>query len=862
MTVYANGRNVLETPGCPGFAGIVYPAPYPSGYPLLRFGEDLDNMPEVRGKFNGSVSDVRLFARNLGAPSVSLASGEAPANVLILPGTKGSAVTRPFMVLEHEGELLGSVVQADEKFKRAAATARIDLTADHLVVRVKCPVPVGMFVKEDATSAWRGDSVEFFVRPDLSRTTYFQYAVNAAGVNGAYRYTAAGARDDAWKSAFHAKARKVKDGLFVELSIPLPELFPSGLKEGDVFTVNFTRSGQTAGGASTWVPVGRDFHNPEKFGRVIVGARAYFERELAARDATKAAEAFAAVKKAIREHGDEPSAFAGIESLLANLDQAVLKAAMTGKGVVLFHPKDPWGNRLQVDSTTRLVREIRMDVPRNGKAWYPLAVGNLTDGDYLGQIKVVEGDWAHHFNTTKPSADGVARRFRFLKALAVGDSSGNVLLDPLVELPLGTVLEVGAHRNVPIWAEVDTHGMTAGVYRATLVLKKGSAGFSTETASVTVRVRNVDAETVPTDRAGYTYLHERACKSPTMIRALSERGFNVIYTGIPGDWVLKIFPTLDADGNLVPGDMRDLDDEIDAVIATGIPRERVKLWMWLDVGPARYRRNGQPIAFASSDWVKVMQGFLRQLREHLSEKYQIGPERVYLYTIDEPGGDIDDPSRKSGLAKAYFAGKTIKAAEPRFQTFVNPHWFERGTLQQMRHVLDRLAECYDVLEFYRPHLTPEQLAIVKEYAPKLKEIWTYSIIGRPTSPVVYRRDVWMNFRDGFSEFATYWHMDHLAGGDGFDDTDANRAGSSDKMDWGSLYVDYDQEKVVSSRRQLASDMGFEDAKLVKVARYLLKDGSASELESAIRSAADKGTMPDMDRARLRLFELIENATCK
>ena len=133
-----------------------------------------------------------------------------------------------------------------------------------------------------------------------------------------------------------------------------------------------------------------------------------------------------------------------------------------------------------------------------------------------------------------------------------------------------------------------------------------------------------------------------------------------------------------------------------------------------------------------------------------------------------------------------------------------------------------------------------------------REVWTYSILTKETSAVKYRRDTWENLRDGYREIATFWHMDSCAGGDNFDSTDG-KDGHFD--DYATFYVDWDHGTSLLSRRQLAADMAFEEARLVLLlrARHANDPERLARIEAIVKQAADVGTMAAMDAARERLL---------
>ena len=75
---------------------------------------------------------------------VASASCFAVADDVLVLDENGRGGTGRFRVLDHEGEALGLMVSAEEKFVAAASTARIAVDSSRIRVTVDCPVPAGM----------------------------------------------------------------------------------------------------------------------------------------------------------------------------------------------------------------------------------------------------------------------------------------------------------------------------------------------------------------------------------------------------------------------------------------------------------------------------------------------------------------------------------------------------------------------------------------------------------------------------------------------------------------------------------------------------------------------------------------------
>ena len=783
-----------------------------------------------------------------------MASLAVADDVLVLD-ENGQGATGRFRVLDHEGDALGLMVSADDKFVKAASVARIAVDASKILVTIDCPVPDGMAAKKSRSSVWAGDGVELFIRPSLGSTAYCQYSANAAGVFAARRNSAPDVMDGGWQSAALAESKDTAIGFRVTFSVPFAEVFKSPLKPGDVFGINFTRCGDSCGGLSTWAAVGSKFSNIDAFGRVIYGgAKAYFARRLADMEKStsaggKAADAFEKVKSAVESCGGDRAQFDSLEKMFDDLDKTIISATLAGKTILLFRPGSPWGNGIAPDRSSRPLKALRVRAARNSRAVVVFAAANLTDRPFVGQVKL---------SAASGSASLPPARCKILQGFAVADRVGRALYDPILPLPMNGLLRLAPKETVPIYIEIDTHGLAAGVYRSTLSLKKAMPGFTDEKVALDLEVANADLDEMAVDRAGYDYAGNtfgQGNGARNVVKMLVSRGYNVVFVTAG-----RIFPCERSDGSFAINDFGPLDRHLDAVLAGGLKRERMKLWVYLAMeanhpwnAPLDVR--GRRCSPGDGKWEKGVKALVREFAAHVKARYGIGKDRIYWYPVDEPSGDIGDPSFKTGMSRAYHSAKVIKEEDPANLTMTDPLpvFLESKAIET---ALPRLAEVYDVIELYRPKVTAVKKRLVA--AQNLKEVWTYSILTKENMPVVYRRDYWENMRDGYREIATFWHMTHAAGSP-FDSNDFTTPGRYD--DYASLYVDFANDAALLSRRQLAADVGYEDVRLVKWlrSRFMNDPIKLAKVDAIVKEAADAGTMSAMDKARDMLLDLAKRA---
>lgn len=151
------------------------------------------------------------------------------------------------------------------------------------------------FVAEDAhiwavhterdSQVWLDDAVEIFTSPDPERpNAYFNFEMNALGIFlDQFRFGGPDAREGPW----NAEGVRIKTSIvgtlnddtdedafwILEVAIPL-ENFAVATRNvpplpGDVWLLNLNRlGGNTNPQASQWSPGGRNFHQPQYFGRV------------------------------------------------------------------------------------------------------------------------------------------------------------------------------------------------------------------------------------------------------------------------------------------------------------------------------------------------------------------------------------------------------------------------------------------------------------------------------------------------------------------------------------------------------------------------------------------------------------------
>ena len=845
----------------------------PSGYPLLTFGNDMADPSKIFRALNGVVDDVKIWNRFKEPDIIADGAENTPGAVLVAENKITD--TGKFTVLDRPGQALGSFIRPEQKFLDAAASATVTLTAENLVVRVKSPIAKGTTLYKKPGAVWEGDYVEFFFCPDPAQREYFQYMANVSGSKFAMKYKAPGSSIRTFTSKSTIKSHTFPDRWEAEFIIPRSELALTGNIEGKISTANFTRTGKTGGGQSTWAPVGSSFHTPAQFRQIVFGSfkTALMKKFEASRQEFNAIKGKAELRKAIageldaivrriNAEGDRESSFASLSTAIDRMMLRYIQLKFSGTPNLIWKSEFEWGNDIQVSSLSRPLEKITVTLPQNSFTYTGFVFSNLTNKPFLGQLKCFsmirkqKKTIYNHFNYNHyGDASPHYKNIKFFEALPL--IAGGTVHDPLLPLHLNTLLRTAGNDSKQIWMRVSSKGMKPGKYEFIMVLKPSYSGFTPIEIPVELNVTGVDLKEIKLDSFHYTWITNRA-PSDNLMRFLAEKELNVVYSGAAfGQESMDVYPRTDTQGNIIAyGNYHQMERLIESTIRFGIPKERIKLICVLELHAWGMRVAGKlpPFKFGSPAWKKGFTSFLIHFTDTMKKKYGITRDRIFFYTIDEPDGDINDP--KSKMHKAYISGKYIKEAGKDFKTMVNPHPY---SLQRKEFsALKKLSEVYDVFEFYRPGLGKEQLKTAKSLK---QEIWTYGIYQKTTPPDIYRREYWQSFRDGFSSMISYWHLEAHAGRDGFNSED----GQGGRADYGSIYADLDMGTFVSSRREEAHALGAEDYKLALFCRSMLKKTPDAALQKELDAIIRKGAgsdMKGMEQCRMQMLKLAEKLLIK
>ena len=878
LRMWIDGKCVIEKSGAPSLLSLG-PGDVKNGYPALRFG--MSGNGSVLG---GVMDDIAIYDCALDAPATVGSDGcysriplpeyravppSDGAEVLVL-GSDGSAKTGPFKIADAmDAQVFGQMNPAAAKFVDAAASATMSISGGMVRVTVDCPVPADMKVSR-SNDPWSGDRAMVFIRPKADAPHYFVYCVNASGRTAGGIF---GAQKDGWRSHARMSVENTEHGFVVSLSVPMADIFgDTPPNPGDTVGVNFVRDGRTCGGHSSWAMRGGSFNDAKwTFGTAVFGGvKAYFLRRLAVaceRGASVAADDAAriavdascrAVEEAIAAHADDPAAFASLERMFEELDRALLVIAQKGRPLLVYRPKDAWGNAPEPALDSRPLEIIRIRAPRNTRRVVAFAIANLQSEPFVGNVKFFDRFDGFYRTGSRlpPPKDGIARHFTLRRSVTVSDKDGRAMYDPLAELPLKSTVEVSPGKTLPLFAELDTHGVASGRRYALLYLRSATAAFPDTRIAVEVTVTDDDLDTVPTDKAGYTHLATSfgaggcplVAPATNCVRRLVERGYNVVLLSRIAD----MYPACDTNGVWQRPSYAVVDRYIDAWVAGGLDPKRMKLWPYLgverenDLWRGLRDHTGRRVPFGTAKYDEGLRALVRFFAEHVQKRYGIGRDRIIWYPVDEANGDPGDTTFKSSASRELHVGRIIRAENAANVLFWNPlPDFVSGGGEAFRRTMRECAELFDIIELYRPAITPEVVSLVKELG--FRNVWGYHISGKYAGAGGYRNAVWKHLRDGFSETMAYWHLDESAALD-----------ARPQHPYGTCYIDWDADELMLSRRQLAADMAAEEGRLVNYLRLKWKGDPAklARIEAIVKAAADGGSMAEMDAALERLLELL------
>ena len=815
----------------------------------------------MRASFVATVLVVGSAFGVVRIPEYRTIEPERAGEILFL-GAGGRASTGRFRVSDvMNAKVFGQMDKADDRFVNNAASVELEIRGETLIVDFDCPVPAGM-AAQTSTSPWSGDQVQLLVRPRLDADEVSVFAANCSGPYSAHGFRN-GVRNMGWSSASKITATNVPSGFRVHMEIPVRDAFNKVPEPGDVFGVNFQRLGRTCGRHSAWAKNGGAFNTSRwVFGTLVVGeAGDYLRRrfagyavrcrDVAAKSPAAAAEVrkvAGAVKRAIDAHADEPGACASIDVMFGELDHALVAISLADYPVLIYDSVDVWGNRPYPQIGTKPMERIALKAPRNTLRIKAFAIANLTDADYVGNLKVLADPNRFYSRTRakdvpKPT---IADAFTLRRGVWGQLKNGQPNADATVELPFGSLIELGTGKVTPVYLELDTHGLAAGSHRLWLGLESATQGVPGARIPIDVTITDDDLDTVEVHRLVYTHLHE-SCRNghrPLLncVRTMVQRGYNEVFISRFDD----LYPRLNDRGEWMAPDYADIDRWIDLWIAGGLSAERMYLRPFIAVEREhelfRGLRDaaGCRVPFASPEYEKGMRFLISSFTRHVREKYGIARERILWYPVDEANGKLEDVAYKSSLSRCLWMGRLIKAENPENRIMWNPLPDFMAT-DEFAKSAPVFAQLFDFVMPYRPTLTPRVIDILRQSGAR--RVGTYHITGFEAPAAAYRKGIWQNLRDGFEPIESYWHLDESG------------CFAGHEHGYGSCIVDWDHDLIALTRRQLAADVAYQEGRLVIYLKrkYAGDAAKLAQIDAIVKAAADDGCMTALDAALEKLL---------
>ncbi|MBE6357278.1 MAG: LamG domain-containing protein [Lentisphaerae bacterium] len=870
--IYLDGKMIAAGSGAPGMNDINDGVKHELDY-VVRLGYDTSDPRIPHGLLNGAIDDLKIWNRAIPPQTEKAAYASTVRQDIIAVTENIPSQTNRFDVPDKDGEALGTKLRQDRKFLDAAATASIVRKGDNFIVTFHCPIPAGM------EKQLGDESVEFFLRPDIGSPKYYQYYVYQNKLR-AFRYHRRMVADKNFKSGSTLKIDRKPGATFYTITIPVAEVECEKLPAGSIVTVNFCRSGAAAGGLTSWIPMAGDFHSVDSFGKMIIGS---YQEALEKETGAIAAEAarhpgnetlkkelldrIAKQHAANRNCGNDFVRFKQLSVDNENLRKMLLSYVLSGKPVLLWQGNS-WGNRFEPDLLSEPVKKIRLTMAQNSRVMTGMVLSNLTGRPYGGMIKCFNS-WPLVSGTKtfwKEPYNDFLRGIKFYEGMMIQDVGGNPLYDPMLELPMRSIIRLAPNSSAPLWMTISSKGLTPGIYRAKIVVKPFLTGFSTEVADLEVEVLPIDLGKIKLDSFHYAFFTEHHgddteyTNRKELFRYLVEKEANIMFAG----HLTTVYPDMNEDGSCKEIDFSVLDGKIEEYIAAGMPQKDLKLMFNLHYfimmtrnAKDKYSYIRPRHEYGTPKWEKGFKEFMTKFYAHMKERFGFDPDRVIIYTGDEPEGDINDP--KSKLHRVMYIGRLVREAVPNASTVTNPYP-RGGVTKKFLDDMDQLCRYHNIIIL---GVHGKEQKLIDYLNNKGIKVWTYGIYNKNVAPEVYRRMYLQSFLEGCGAPQPYWAIDSYAG-DGFDSTDfaGDYLGgyTSSRIDWGSAYVEANLGAVTTSRRAEAHYQGLLDYKAFTLCRELIrqKGNAPADIKrlNNIISKAMSNSCDGMDDSHLEVLKFI------
>lgn len=697
----------------------------------------------------------------------------------------GADWSRKFTVMDPESkEVNGLYLVADKKFTDRNTCASMFFDSTNLYICVLAPFP-------SDTPPDSKDCVEVHLQPGGKKgKTVFRVVAGLDGRTRCGAYSPKTLAEKPWNPD-GIRAAALRDGkcFTVEFSIPFASFGGNAVGKG-AWRGNVIRRGASCGGQSSMAPTNREQPDPGAFAALQFGDRK-----------------------------EEESA----SPLAENLSKRVF---VWGGGTWLDN-----GPSVSPPLHKPELGQLTLSGFRGARAIGAFRVSNLSERHALYNLYVHSANPAY------------MERVRLREMGYLELRGGEVIPDPIFDLPIGSVLRIPPKSTAIVWVDVDCTGLAVERHRASIRLVPGYSSFEEKLLMLDLRVEKPDLEEI--DIPVFYYAQSHRTQAAPLAK---DYDFNVL-TIAPH---MHYLPP-DANGNW---DFAELDKKIETFVAAGLPKNRIRIMLYSMfpswAGAGFTKEENRRMRFLDPEW-KVRYGArVKAVVRHLREKHGIGYDRILVSTLDEPKGDPDDPSTR-GYA-AIKGGEFIKSLDPNLRIFCNPWANEPEFLQQY-------LDLYDVLEPYIRRMMDgkEDLALAKRYRDSGKDIGSYVIYVKQNSVHQYRRPFWANLDYGFGRTSAVYGLT-AASGDQFNSYDCGKSGSA--SDWNAGYRNARTGQITPGRRLESWYQGLVDFKLVlwcrrRIAAHKANGRDMTAMTKQLDALIHESNAPhgDLESSRARLLAI-------
>jgi hypothetical protein len=219
----------------------------------------------------GTTPPDKQTASILAPPALPMAAINSTAQAPAIDGKLDDACWK------YSSELTPFFLPSGKQLAEKQSSAMVCYDKENLYIAMKCFEPrlhpalnqldlIKTTKKQRDSAVWQDDSVEIFIRPDMTSGKYFQIAVNSAGTLFDSALPSPGA---SWQSSATVKTSRNTKYWSVEMAIPLKTLVQDTSIENQSWQMNFCRNRTNPLENSCWAPTFGRFNTISRFGKIV-----------------------------------------------------------------------------------------------------------------------------------------------------------------------------------------------------------------------------------------------------------------------------------------------------------------------------------------------------------------------------------------------------------------------------------------------------------------------------------------------------------------------------------------------------------------------------------------------------------------